>query len=311
MTSIFTWLQFLYAFAANQESQVAKPLITENVIIVVVDGARISETWLDSNQHNIPRQKALLSEGVLLNNYRNTGPTLTISGHAALLTGKTMKLHNSGMESPSAPTIFQQFQKQKDISPEQTWLVASKGKLAILANCTDSLWRDVYQPSTNCGVNGGGVLSGYRDDSTTTAVLFEILNKHHPKLSLVNFREPDYSAHAGDSLGYIKGIQNTDEYIHQIWQFIQNDPIYQNKTTLFITNDHGRHLDSIPPGFIDHGDDCEGCRRISMLALGPDFKQNTALSTPYCQIDLPTTIARLLGFDFSGGKGKIMEELFK
>ena len=39
---------------------------------------------------------------------------------------------------------------------------------------------------------------------------------------------------------------------------------YKDKTTLIVSNDHGRHIDS-KGGFQNHGDDCAGCRHIEFL----------------------------------------------
>jgi hypothetical protein len=103
----------------------------------------------------------------------------------------------------------------------------------------------------------------------------------------------------------------TDAYIEQIWNFIQSDPVYQGKTTLFITNDHGRHLNGVSNGFVSHGDDCDGCRHISLLAVGPDFHKGIDILNPREQIDLPTTIAHLMGFKMETAEGQVMTELFK
>mgnify|MGYP003587118704 FL=1 len=128
---------------------------------------------------------------------------------------------------------------------------------------------------------------------------------------LFSFRDPDFSAHTGIWNNYIEGIKNTDKYICQIWNFINNDPIYKNSTTLFITNDHGRHLDSVSSGFASHGDTCMGCRHISFFAYGPDFKKSIIINKPRELIDIPATIAELLQFNAVYLRGEVMYELFE
>ena len=130
-------------------------------------------------------------------------------------------------------------------------------------------------------------------------------------MALVNFREPDFSGHQNNWTNYTKGISDIDEYIYQIWNFIESDDIYKGKTTLFVTNDHGRHLDTVSVGFSGHGDSCEGCRHINFFACGPDFKKNVVIDTPRELIDIPTTIALLMSFNFPSGQGKVMHELFE
>ena len=277
----------------------------------MIDGPRITETWNEPNRSNIPYQDSLLSEGVLISNFRNDGPTWTISGHSAVCTGKYFEINNSGLESPVYPNIFQQYRKQHNLSEDEVWLVASKGKVEVVSNSAHADWYNQYLPSTNCGVNGGGASSPYRDDSSTMVVLQNVMQEHHPKFLLLNFREPDYSGHQQDSVAYIQGIKNTDAYVAQIWNFIQNDPIYKNKTSLVVTNDHGRHLDGHADGFASHGDGCDGCRNISLFGLGPDFKQNHTITNSYNQIDLSATLAELLDINLPDCEGEVIKELFK
>jgi bisphosphoglycerate-independent phosphoglycerate mutase (AlkP superfamily) len=130
-------------------------------------------------------------------------------------------------------------------------------------------------------------------------------------LLLVNFREPDYTAHQGDWQGYVDGIQNTDEFIFGIYEFLSNDPFYDGRTSVFITNDHGRHLDGVGSGFSSHGDDCEGCRHVFFYAQGPDFKNDVVLNDSRSQTDITATVAHLLDIEMPYCTGEVMEELFE
>ena len=285
---------------------------TENVVIVVIDGPRYTETWGDSLHQYQPRlANSLAAQGTIYTNFYNNGVTYTNPGHTAITTGNYQALDNTGQAIPNQASIFQHWLKDTGADSSKAWLITSKDKLQILANCQDSLWYNSFMPSTNCGVGGNGLGSGYREDSLTFIQIQRILNTHHPKLTLINFKEPDASGHRNDWNAYLDGIRNTDEYVYQIWNMIQNDVEYVNKTTLFVTNDHGRHLDGHLDGFISHGDDCLGCRHINLFAVGPDFKKGQILSMNREQIDISATVAELMNFEFSSGKGEIMQELFK
>jgi arylsulfatase A-like enzyme len=179
-----------------------------------------------------------------------------------------------------------------------------------LADCNNPYWQGKYTPSVNTGVNGLGLGSGYREDSLTCQLTLQILKEHHPNLVLINFRDPDYSAHSAIWSGYLAGIKKTDEYIFRLWTFLQNDSEYKKTTTLFITSDHGRHLDSVADGFVSHGDGCDGCRHLGFFASGPDFKNGVRINTHREQIDIPMTVAELMGFDLPNAKGNVMTELF-
>lgn len=283
---------------------------TKHVIILVVDGARYSETWGDSARQYIPFCSGqLFREGVMLTNFRNNGNTWTSAGHDAMCTGIYEPLDNGGNQLPSHPSIFQYWRKATHQPMEKAWVITSKDKLYVLANTADSTWQSQYTPRYDCGVNGP--FTGYRHDSLTYQKVISVFSTYHPDLMLVNFREPDYSGHQANWPNYIAGISSTDHYIAQIWNYLQNDPYYKGTTTLIVTNDHGRHLDGVYDGYVSHGDNCEGCRHIEFIAAGPDFKQGATLDVNYDLADIPKTISELMGFSMPTGNGQVMRELFR
>jgi len=283
---------------------------TENIVILVIDGPRMTETFGDTTYKYIPNLANVLApQGVLLKNFRNNGPTYTNAGHTAITTGVYQRINNSGLELPKNPSIFQYFLKEKGLSKESAWIIASKGKLNILANTKSKKWRNQYVPSAFCGINGSGL--GYTADEKNFSDALRILGQYHPKLTLINLLEVDVNGHANLWEGYLKAIQRTDQKALELWKFIENDSIYNGKTTLFITNDHGRHTKGHKDGFVSHGDNCEGCRSIYMIALGPDFKKNAVLPNRYEQIDISKTIAEMLHFKYPVSEGQVMKDLFK
>jgi len=282
---------------------------TENIIIIVVDGVRYSETWGDSTHQYIPHFSTIIADyGVVNTEFYNNGVTRTVPGFTAITTGVYQEINNSGQESPTYPSIFQYLIKKDSISNESAWTINSKDKLAVLGNCQESDWKDKYIPISDCGINGIG--SGYRHDTLTLASFFNVMSEYHPKLTLLGFREPDFSGHTNSWEDYLQEIKNTDEYIYRVWNYIQNDSFYAGTTTLFITNDHGRHLDGVGDGFQSHGDECEGCRHINFFAFGPDFKEGV-IDIRREQIDIPATIAEILQFNPEYIEGEIMYELFE
>ncbi|MBX9850967.1 MAG: LTA synthase family protein [Cytophagaceae bacterium] len=316
----YTLYSFLFILIALCNScQVKKPVDTteakvyktENIMVLVVDGPRYSETWGDSTHRYIPHMaNDLAKSGIICSNFYNDGFTYTSSGHAALCTGYKQQLENTkGSQLPDYPSYFQYYLKKTNKPASDAWIITSKDKLAMLANCNDAEWKDKYNPSINCGNNGQG--SGYRNDLKTFQEIKNVLSADHPHMLLVNFKEPDGAGHANDWNKYLKGIVETDSLVWEIWKYIQTDIYYKDKTTLFVTNDHGRHLDGWKDGFVSHGDDCEGCRHINLFAYGPDFKSGIILDKTYAQVDLTATIAELAGLKMPYGQGKVIKELFK
>lgn len=300
----------LYTPLSFAQGDGAKKYKTENVLVLVMDGPRYSETWGDSTHRNIPHMaNDMAPEGVIYTGFRNNGPTYTVSGHTAMVTGVYEKLENTGTAYPKNPSMFQYWLKATGKEKKSAYVIASKDKLAVLTNCKDKAWRDQFRPYSDCGFNG--LESGYRPDLTTFNRSLEILERDKPNLVLINFRQPDSWGHAGNYQKYLETMKNTDEYIYRIFQYIQTNPHYKDKTTIFVTNDHGRHLDGRKDGFVSHGDNCEGCRRINCFAYGPDFKKGVITGVSRELIDIPVTIGELMGFKMEKSKGQVMTELFK
>ncbi|MBA3697511.1 MAG: alkaline phosphatase family protein [Planctomycetes bacterium] len=281
---------------------------TRHVVVLVIDGPRWSETWGKAGRDLIPvRAQVLAPQGVLLNNMANNGPTYTNAGHSALTTGFYQEINNSGLELPRNPSITQRL-IAAGADPQQVWVVSSKDKLQILTDSTAPGWNHRHLCSADCGKDGAG--SGYREDQVTLERTKAVLSKHRPRYLLINFREPDSSGHAKKWDAYLANIKTTDDYAGQVWAHIQADPQMKDVTTLFITNDHGRHLDGHKDGYISHGDDCVGCRKIELLAIGPDFKRGVTADVHRSQIDIAVTSAALLGLTLPASEGKLMSELF-
>lgn len=296
-----------FIFSCHKTSNYKKVYKTENVIIIVMDGARYSETWGDSNKTFIPNiYNNLAPLGVVNTNFRNDGFTWTSPGHLAMLSGQYYNLDNGGAELPPFPTIFQYF--NKTYPNLKSWLITSKDKLEVLTNTTDTAFNNLYLANTDCGINGLG--TGYREDSVTVYNALNILTNDNPNLVLINFKDPDSWGHSNNWSKYLESIEKTDDYINQILNFVKTNSNYKNKTTIFITNDHGRH-DDLNGGFNGHGDGCEGCRHLMFFAYGPDFYQNTSINKHYELIDIAPTVAELLHFHLPNSNGQVMNELFK
>lgn len=296
---------------ALQQLQAQKPKYkTKYVVVIVIDGPRYSETWGDSSHSLIPKMVKMSREGVIFTNFRNDRYTYTSSGHTQLTTGHAQVLENvKGTQLPDFPSYMQYYLQKTGKDSTATFLITSKDKLAILGNCYDSSYHNQYMPATNCGNAGWG--TGYRQDSITCRIVLATLDQQNPDLVLVNFREPDWSGHRCDWEGYLKGIRDTDSLAYELFKFINSNKHYRGKTSFFITNDHGRHLEGVKEGFCEHDDDCEGCQHINLFAFGPDFKKGIIETGYYNQMDLTATIAELLQIQMPHCKGKVIKVLFK
>jgi predicted AlkP superfamily pyrophosphatase or phosphodiesterase len=266
---------------------------TNNVIIVVIDGARYSETFGAKAKYIPYMYNDLKQLGTVYTNFRisDEGQTKTCPGHSSMLTGTWQQIANDGSERPTKPTLFEYFRKEKGTPVTESFMIAGKSKLEALSYSTDNKYGENYRASVDCV------------DTTDDEVynnLIKIMDKYHPRLTMVNFPDVDLRGHANDWNGYLRAITNADSLVYLLWEKIQRDPFYKNKTTLFVTDDHGRHTTD----FTSHGDHCDGCEHIMLLALGKGFTKNRVVSRIHYQYDLCATTGELMGFKTPEAIGK-------
>ncbi|RPH37684.1 DNRLRE domain-containing protein [bacterium] len=269
---------------------------TRTVIIAVIDGARYSETFGDSTHQYIPHiWNTFRPQGVIYTGYRNEGTTETTPGHSSIVTGTWQYLPNDGSVRPTAPTIFEYYRKATGAPMSDGCVALGKEKLDVLA----------YGTHPEFGINYRAAVR-YSTDDYNDQIAFQnvkiALQEDHPRLLIVNFPATDRAGHNGSWSGYLAGIRGADSLINEIWNFAQADPILGGKTTLIVTNDHGRHLTD----YMNHGDGCEGCRHIMLLIAGPDTPVGQVDSALWRQIDIAPTIGMLLGFSTPYATGKVI-----
>jgi bisphosphoglycerate-independent phosphoglycerate mutase (AlkP superfamily) len=132
-----------------------------------------------------------------------------------------------------------------------------------------------------------------------------MLETFHPSFFVLYLDRVDHFGHSGSWSYYTRAIELADSIVGLLWEFIESDSAYAGKTTMFVTNDHGRHTDD----FTGHDCDCEGCRTVQLLAVGPDIRQDLVSETPRTICDIVPTIGELLGFTPEKASGSVMHEL--
>jgi hypothetical protein len=258
---------------------------SQNVIIIVLDGARYAETCVAENLYMPHLWKEMRQLGTLWTNFRNDSLTSTEPAHSSIVTGKWQLNDNKGIMKSAEPTIFEYFRKATGEPITSTVIVAGKPKLEILAYSTHPDFGIKYKASTFIE----------KDDISVVKKFKTVLLQNHPRLSFVNLPSTDGAGHSGNWTKYISAIHTADSLIYDIWQTIQADSLYRSNTTLFITIDHGRH-DGSRGGFRNHGDGCEGCRHIMLFVIGRGFPLNRTIYEKHTHCDIAPTIGELLSF---------------
>ncbi|RYZ92608.1 MAG: phosphoglyceromutase [Sphingobacteriaceae bacterium] len=137
-----------------------------------------------------------------------------------------------------------------------------------------------------------------RLDAATYPMAKEYIKQNHPKVFYLAFIDTDAFAHRGQYDFYLDAARNIDDMIADLWAQIQGDPFYKDKTTLFITTDHGRGENA---DWTDHGSRTPNSDQIWFAVMGPDTKALGELKTPgqIYQKQFAKTISAILGFDFT------------
>lgn len=137
-------------------------------------------------------------------------------------------------------------------------------------------------------------------DMLTHYQAFHYLKTKRPKAFFISYGDTDEFAHHGDYKYYLDAAHQFDEWVGNIWSWIQSDPDYKNKTTLLITTDHGRG-DAIKSQWTSHGKSVADASQMWFTLIGPkvkplgEIKKNQQLF----QKQLAATLAYLAGYSFT------------
>jgi hypothetical protein len=147
-------------------------------------------------------------------------------------------------------------------------------------------------------------------DELSVYIAKQLMRQLSPSLLWITLHDIDI-AHSGAFSLYIDGIKRTDRLCAELWQAIQKDPEYANKTTMFILPDFGRDsdIDSGGNGFQHHRTGDALSRTTWMMVLGPHVKQNVVVDRPVQSTDLIPTLGAYFGFDARFSQGKRIAEV--
>jgi len=142
-------------------------------------------------------------------------------------------------------------------------------------------------------------LGDTRIDCMTYEFGKEYLKQYKPRVLYLAFDETDDMAHAGNYKMYLSQAHQEDAYLQELWQYVQTDPVYKDKTTLIITCDHGRG--DVPlDNWRSHGSGIKNSEQTWCAVIGPDTPSDGIIksqTTTYHK-QLAQSISKLLGFDF-------------
>ncbi len=275
---------------------------TENVVLVIIDGLRYSEGLGDPEHTFVPRMAALADEGALINDFQNDGYTYTSRAIPAIWCGawtETISFSDpdcggSSNKYAELPSVFEYFRQGLE-RPESDCVYTLKALCPWKASFDSNYGPDYWPLYHSVGVT----------DLDVWHETEQIISTLAPHFLLMYLADVDHEGHSGDWDAYTESISTADFLVGELWDVLQADSAYAGKTTMLVTNDHGRH----DYDFRGHGDDCEGCRHIQLLAVGPDIQSGLQSDVSRTIPDIAPTIGELLGFTTPQATGEVMLEL--
>lgn len=288
------WISGLFAAVAAPQA--------EHVVLISIDGFRPDA---------IQKARAtvllrLIEEGVYCPMAQTVRPSLTVPGHASMLTGVDVKRHGAYWNDYqpggiATPTVFSIAKK----AGRTTAAIAAKPKLYPLLTEETLDYRylppipEGWDSSNPLDVKAGVKKSYAGPPDTTAAGIAGAFASEWPKLrpavTFVHFRETDVAGHKHKwmSEDYLQAVRVCDEAVGRVLAAIDQSGL-RDKTVVIITSDHGgsgRH----------HLDDVEENNTIPWICSGPGVPKGLKLEREVSILDSTPTILKLLGIPVPGG----------
>jgi hypothetical protein len=241
------------------------------------------------------------------------GHRFSYPGYSEILTGQA---HDDVIKSNDAirnpfPSVLQFVRRKLQLSPAH---VATFGSWGVFRAIVES---EEGATMVNAGVQAYASPSpdmsslsalqsetptpwdNLRHDAYTFRFAMDYLKRVHPRLLYIAFDETDDWAHDGKYDLVLRALHRTDAYLKVLWEALQADPQYRDKTTVIVTTDHGRG--PIAGGeWRKHGKDVVGADEIWLALASPDTPRRGRWLNhqPLFQNQIAATIAAALGLDY-------------
>lgn len=319
--SISLFLAFAPA-AANQSSIDQKARIN-NLFIIVMNGVRYNDALGEKNHLYIDNVwNKLRPLGTICTKFDNRELTFPIPSQMSLLTGVWHVFEDPLSETvrPAFPTLFEYWNSSKKSIVNPCYFASNQDKYKILTCSNHKNFGKAYAP----------VFDACSDSASTENAIYEkalpYIMEKHPSLVYLSLGSAGGGGTQADLLdscklpgekdacgggtllnAYYESIILMDGIVFDLWDRIQQDATYKDRTAFLVLTDHGRHTDD----FHGFGDKCKGCTQLFLLAIGPGIKKNFVSKRERSLIDVCRTVGDMFDIPTPGAKGDVMKELFE
>jgi len=305
-----------------------------NIIVFTLSGVRSIDSIGDiTNQYVTRLGNELIEKGTLYTNVIDLNYQFHMPSVSAIISGNIYSWNNK----LTAPSFFQYARKQYDLPISKLWsfgdwiisdaVYKTRGFGPDTFPCQIASLEFAMSPETETLMNDYlnyqelKFLERYRNitqfkiskwpqwDSLGDVqfALFEKVLEHFKPVITHYVMNDVESAHYGSYARYVLSLKKSDERIYQIWQWIQNDPAYKDKTYLIVTVDHERNA-----YYMQHSDnDLENPSPTWIYIWGPNIKENVTIKREVHHIDIFKTVAYLLDLKTHHTRGKVLSDCFE
>jgi hypothetical protein len=280
----------------------------KRLVIVVLDGAPVSAAFGEASV--LPELEALAAQGTLVEGAFNPSVPLTVETHVELASGRRQALGTFGPGDNGAwrsdvPTLFELVSEARGLRREQTVAI---GNTILLTEAFASRYPGYgwsFGPDLEVLERGGGMVG----DAPLIDEVRERLAAEDVHVLLANVHLVDATAHEGGD--YLSALAQLGGPVEDLWAWIEATPPYAGHTDLVVLADHGRHVWGVEDDWQNHGDQCNGCREIPLVLLGPSFGVGQVVTRTVTVSDLAASLAHAMGVTMPYADGAVIPELFR
>lgn len=310
----------------------------ERVVLFIVDGIRQKELLglarddfgkKVSSASLMPFfRRRIRPRGTFYRNFEISNEIgLSLPAYAEIFSGQSQpdvktNTPRSGQWSavPTLPEVLRQVGKlkQEDVVVLATWRPICSALVSGLAS------HSGFAPTARCGPQPGDLrrspFAASRSDHDTLLDALATLERQKPKFLAVVLGEVDEEGHLTDAAKkrkmppygiyyYHEAMRRSDHAMRLIWNHLQKDLFYRNRTTVLFTTDHGRCSDQDPHQWANHGRctryrgakrPCAGCRKIFLHVSRPPRSTRLRMASKnqrFTHLNIAPTVLRLMGLE--------------
>ncbi|MCW5971285.1 MAG: hypothetical protein KIT57_22490 [Blastocatellales bacterium] len=260
-------------------------------------------------QHgSIAGNRRLGSTAEITNGHRFSYP-----GYSEILTGEARDdvINSNDRRRNPSPSVLQFLKRKLNLDSRQVaafaswdvmnWIVESEAG-AITSNAGYQAYEHPdpeIQALSRLQFETPTPWDSVRHDLYTFRFALAHLKTYQPRAMFLSLGETDDWAHDGRYDRVLQALERTDNYLRELWTFLQGSDRYRDKTTILISVDHGRG--DTAGQWTGHGRRIEGAKYIWIAVISPESSQRgewKQTATVY-QNQIAATLCRVLGLDYS------------